>query len=242
MKFGGLSALTEVDIEVDSGEIVGLIGPNGAGKSTLLSILAGEQHPTSGIVALDDNEITNLGAAKRSRRGISRTFQNLRLFKEMTVFENVAVGSKRWRDDRGLSRLVGAKRRRDVAQHTMELLKKVGLPQETWSRPGGSLPYIQQRLLEIARCLATEPDFLLLDEPVAGANDDERIALAALIRDVLRQGIGVIVIEHDMTFLFGLVGKVFVLDHGVVISRGSVSEIKEDPKVIEAYLGVVDEA
>lgn len=242
MTFGGLKALTEVNIEVRSGEIVGLIGPNGAGKSTLLSILAGEQRPTSGTVSLDDAEITNLSAAKRSRRGVARTFQNLRLFKEMTVFENVAVGSKHWQGATALSRLGGAKRRRVVAQQTTELLKHVGLDEEVWNRPGGSLPYIQQRLLEIARCLATEPDFLLLDEPVAGANDTERVALAALIRDVLKSGIGVIVIEHDMTFLFGLVEAIFVLDHGVVISRGSVSEIQKDPKVIDAYLGVVDGA
>lgn len=240
-QFGGLNALTAVNIEVQSGQMVGLIGPNGAGKSTLLSILAGEMRPTDGSVIFDDVEITKTSAVQRSRRGIARTFQNLRLFREMTVFENVAVGSKRWRADGVRLMIGGAKRRNDVAAHTTKLLEMVGLDEEVWDRPAGNLPYIQQRLLEIARCLATEPKFLLLDEPVAGANDPERIALAALVRDIAKRHIGVIVIEHDMTFLFDLVETIFVLDHGEVISQGAVSEIQNDPKVVEAYLGVVEE-
>ncbi|MBX3087718.1 MAG: ABC transporter ATP-binding protein [Cryobacterium sp.] len=241
MTFGGLNALTDVDIEVESGRIAGLIGPNGAGKSTLLSILAGEQRPTAGKVLFNGSEITRLNAVARSRMGIARTFQNLRLFREMSVFENVAVASRAWKGERKWIRFGGSGRRNEVAGHASRLLEEVGLDREVWGRQAGGLPYIQQRLLEIARCLATEPKFLLLDEPAAGANDPERVALSALIEEIAASGVGVIVIEHDMNFLFGLAEFVFVLDHGELISHGTSTEIQNDQRVIDAYLGVAEE-
>lgn len=234
--FGGLRALQGVDIAVESGQVVGLIGPNGAGKSTLLSILAGEQAPTSGQVLLDDAAISRANATRRSRLGVARTFQNLRLFKESTVFENVVVASRRWRDP-----AFRGHRRHAVGEQANAILERVGLAPELWSRPAGSLPYIQQRLLEIARCLATEPRFLLLDEPVAGANDQERGDMAELVRQIAAQQVGIVLIEHDMPFLFGLAEQITVLDHGEVISSGNAAEIQRDQAVIDAYLGTVEE-
>lgn len=239
--FGGLRAVADVDIAVRPGQIVGLIGPNGAGKSTLLSMLAGEQLPTSGQILHDDRPITTLSSTRRSRLGIARTFQNLRLFGEMTVFENVVVASRLWRDAGTVERLTG-RARQVVGEQARNALARVGLEESLWSRPAGSLPYIQQRLLEIARCLATEPQYLLLDEPVAGANEPERLALGALVRQIADQGIGIVLIEHDMTFLFGLAEEITVLDHGEVISRGTASQVQNDPLVVDAYLGTAEES
>lgn len=238
--FGGLRALDDVNLEAEAGTIVGLIGPNGAGKSTLLSILAGEQSPTRGRIYLDGSDVTRLSAARRAGLGVSRTFQNLRLFRDSTVFDNVAVGSKLWRGSSWPQRFTG-RRRADVGTQVTEVLHRVGLPEEIWRRPAGGLPYIQQRLLEIARCLATEPAFLLLDEPVAGANDPERVAIAALVRRIAESGVGVLLIEHDMAFMFELARTITVLDHGSVISRGTAAEIQQDSAVVEAYLGAVGE-
>jgi len=229
--FGGLQALRQVDIRVMPGQIVGLIGPNGAGKSTLLSILAGEQPPTSGQILLQERPITRLSAPRRSRLGIARTFQNLRLFREMTAFENVVAGCVAWRTGHPLTR------RPAVGSAATAALERVRLPRVVWRRPAGELPYIQQRLLEIARCLATKPQYLLLDEPVAGANDPERDTLADVVVDIAREGAGVIVIEHDMRFLFRLAEVVTVLDHGEVISRGDPRQVQTDRAVIDAYLG-----
>jgi ABC-type branched-subunit amino acid transport system ATPase component len=229
-RFGGLQALSNVDIEVGSGAIAGLIGPNGAGKSTLLSILAGEQRPTAGEVFLDDDKVSRLSASQRSRLGVARTFQNLRLFREMSVFDNVVVANAAWRQ-------TGRGRRRTAAEGSAAVLERVELPASLWRRRAGDLPYIQQRLLEIARCLATRPRFLLLDEPVAGANDAERDALSVVVRGLAADGIGVLIIEHDMRFLFQLAGFVTALDYGQVIGRGSVDEVRQDQRVIDAYLG-----
>ncbi len=239
--FGGLRALHEVEIEVRPGQIVGLIGPNGAGKSTLLSILAGEQKPTTGDVLIDDRTITRFGAAQRSRLGVARTFQNLRLFGDSSVFDNVVVGASRWRHASPAARIT-RRRRADVGQQASAALERVGLDRASWGRAAGGLPYIQQRLLEVARCLTTEPTFLLLDEPVAGANDPERDALSALVRSIADSGIGIVVIEHDMRFLFGLAEAITVLDHGEVISRGSADEVRNDSAVVDAYLGTVSES
>jgi ABC-type branched-subunit amino acid transport system ATPase component len=238
--FGGLRALNDVTIEATPGAIVGLIGPNGAGKSTLLSILAGEQAPTRGRIYLAGSDVTSHSAARRARAGVSRTFQNLRLFRDSSVFDNVVVGSRLWRSVTWRSRLAG-RRRGEVGAQASEVLRRAGLPEQIWARPAGGLPYIQQRLLEIARGLATEPTFLLLDEPVAGANDPERLAIAALIRRVAESGVGVVLIEHDMAFMFELAETIIVLDHGEVISRGTAAEVQRDPVVVEAYLGAVGE-
>jgi ABC-type branched-subunit amino acid transport system ATPase component len=238
--FGGLRALNDVTIEASQGAIVGLIGPNGAGKSTLLSILAGEQAPTHGRIFLAGSDVTSHSAARRARAGVSRTFQNLRLFRDCSVFDNVVVGSRRWRSVTWRSRLTGPSRA-EVGAQASQLLHRVGLPEQIWARPAGGLPYIQQRLLEIARGLATEPTFLLLDEPVAGANDPERLAIAALVRRIAESGVGVVLIEHDMAFMFELAETIIVLDHGEVISHGTAAEVQRDPAVVEAYLGAVGE-
>jgi ABC-type branched-subunit amino acid transport system ATPase component len=240
MQFGGLRALSDVTLEARPGKVIGLIGPNGAGKSTMLSILAGEQAPTQGGIRLRGKDITRSSAARRSRMGISRTFQSLRLFREETVFENVVVASTLWHSVGFGARLTSA-RRRQVGTQVAEVLRRVGLPEQVWGREAGALPYIQQRLLEIARCLATQPEFLLLDEPVAGANDSERVAIAELIRTIAASGVGVVLIEHDMVFMFGLAENITVLDHGEVISRGTAVEIQRDPVVVNAYLGAVQQ-
>jgi ABC-type branched-subunit amino acid transport system ATPase component len=230
-RFGGLQALSNVDIVVTPGDIAGLIGPNGAGKSTLLSILAGEQRPSEGHVFVDEQEVNRWPSWRRSRLGIARTFQNLRLFRDMSVFDNVVVSAATWR--RGNP----SHRRSAAAGAATSALERVGLAQPWWHRRAGDLPYIQQRMLEIARCLSTEPRYLLLDEPVAGANEPEREALSTVVRRLADDGIGILLIEHDMRFLFQLADVVTVLNYGQVISRGSADEVRRDQTVVDAYLG-----
>lgn len=244
MEFGGLRAVSELSLEINSGEIVGLIGPNGAGKTTVFNMITGVYTPTKGKIIFNGIDITGLNPAKITKLGIARTFQNIRLFNSMTVLENVML-SKHLRLRSNLFKaIIGLpsyyKERKDNYEECIELLKKVQLD-DVLHEPATSLPYGKQRRLEIARALATEPQLLLLDEPAAGMNPNESLELMdfiATIRDEFN--LTVLMIEHHMEVVMGICKKIYVLDYGVTLAKGSPHEIQKNEKVIEAYLGAVD--
>ncbi len=228
MQFSGLRALKGIDIDLVPGEIVGLIGPNGSGKTTLLNVLSGMLIPTGGTIHLDGQDITHAPAHRIAVLGISRTFQSIRLFKQLTVLENVEVGAALHPNRPG-----GAALRRAARA----MLVEMGLS-DVADRRADTLPYGVRRRLEIARALATNPQYLLLDEPAAGANEAESDALRELIGDLRHQhGLGILVVEHDLRLIMRLVDRIVVLNEGNRIAMGSVAEIGEDPAVREAYLG-----
>jgi branched-chain amino acid transport system ATP-binding protein len=237
--FGGLVAVNEVDLDVGEGEIVGLIGPNGAGKTTFFNCLTGMEVPTSGT-------ITYRGAALSGRphevtaTGLARTFQNIRLFPNMTALENVMVG-RHCRTKEGLFSAIGRGPRYRKEEHeseakARELLAFVGL-RRVEDALARNLPYGDQRRLEIARALATDPGLLLLDEPTAGMNPHETAAAMQLVRRIRDNGLAVVVIEHDMKFIFSLCDRVAVLVQGAKLVEGSPAEVQSDSRVVEAYLG-----
>jgi branched-chain amino acid transport system ATP-binding protein len=239
MVFGGLRALDDVSLSLDSGEIVGLIGPNGAGKTTFFNCLTGLYRPTSGEVTLRGERLPP-DPASVTRRGLARTFQNIRLFPSMTARENVLVG-RHCRIRQGpLSSLIhgpGYRRsERAAAAKADELLEFVGLTKFA-DELARNLPYGDQRRLEVARALATDPAVLLLDEPTAGMNPHETDATRRLIRAIRDGGVSVIVIEHDTKFIFSLCDRVLVLVQGGLLVEGSPAEVRSDPRVVEAYLG-----
>jgi branched-chain amino acid transport system ATP-binding protein len=239
MVFGGLTALRDVSFTLAEGEIIGLIGPNGAGKTTLFNCLTGLYPPTSGSVALRGAPLPQ-DPALVTERGVARTFQNIRLFPSMTATENVLVGRHVRMKQGPLSSLLhGPAFRRseaEAAQRAAELLEFVGL-----SRASGelarNLAYGDQRRLEIARALATDPSVLLLDEPTAGMNAQETAATRRLVLAIRGLGISVVVIEHDTKFIFGLCDRVVVLVRGEVLVEGPPAVVRRDPRVVEAYLG-----
>lgn len=238
--FGGLRAIEDVSFKVKEGSIISIIGPNGAGKTTLFNCLTGLVRPTKGTVYLGDRDITSLGPHEIVKQGIARTFQNIRLFKDMTVLENVMVGGH-LRIKTGLIHAIirnkdFIEKERDAKEKAMEYLGLVGL-EESAHMPAKSLSYGDQKRLEIARALATEPVLLLLDEPTAGMNPFETSEIMALIKRLQSLGKTIIIIEHDMKVVMGISEMIVVLDHGVKIAEGSPDEIKNDPLVIEAYLG-----
>jgi branched-chain amino acid transport system ATP-binding protein len=245
IKFGGVTALNSVNLELKRGEILALIGPNGAGKTTVFNLITGVYKPTSGNVFLNDEAIDGKKRHHITKLGIARTFQNIRLFGDMTTLENVITAS----DVRNKVGLVGSmlgtprSRREEKASvaKAHEILKFIGID-EYADRLAKNLPYGVQRRLEIARALGTEPKILLLDEPAAGFNPQEKVELAATIKKIRDAGYTILLIEHDMSLIMGISDRVAVLDFGQKIADDLPSVVQNDPQVIAAYLGVPEDA
>jgi branched-chain amino acid transport system ATP-binding protein len=243
-RFGGLVAVDSVSLEIAPGGVTAIIGPNGAGKTTLFNCISGFTEPSAGRVHFAGADITGLAAEEIARRGLVRTFQLVQLFEKLTVLENVKVGRHLHTKGGLLSALMPLRGRAieaSVDAYARDLLKRTGLDAQAGTE-AGVLPYGQKRLLEIARALAAEPKLLMLDEPAAGLNRGETTRLAELIREIVKLGVTVLLIEHDMSFVMNIADRVAVLDFGKLIATGTPAEVQKNPDVIAAYLGTMEAA
>lgn len=241
ISFGGLRAVNEFNIKIEKGQLYGLIGPNGAGKTTVFNMLTGVYKPTDGIITLDGQNITGKKTIDINKAGIARTFQNIRLFKDLTVLDNVKVGlhnNHKYSTIAGLLRLPSYfKTEKEMNERAMQLLEVFGMAEEA-DQLASNLPYGKQRKLEIARALATEPKLLLLDEPAAGMNPNETLELMDTIRFVRDKfDMTILLIEHDMKLVSGICEELTVLNFGQVLVQGETSEVLNNPEVVKAYLG-----
>jgi len=247
--FGGLSAVSNVSMKVNKGELIGLIGPNGAGKTTFFNLLTGVYEPTEGTVSLEvDGQLKNLNGLppyKRTSLGMARTFQNIRLFKDLTVLENVMIAMHAHSSDSLFSTLFRTKKYYDteakMREEAVELLKIFELD-TLKDEKAKNLAYGQQRELEIVRALATKPKILFLDEPAAGMNPQESLELMGFIRELRDMGYTILMIEHDMSVVMNISDRIYVIDHGKPIADGLPKEIANNKEVIEAYLGGLQNA
>jgi len=241
ISFGGLRAVDDFKLSIKKGQLYGLIGPNGAGKTTVFNLLTGVYKPNEGIIKLEDRDITGLKTIEINKAGIARTFQNIRLFKELSVLDNVKVGLHNhyhYNTLEGIFRLPKYFRvEKEMNEKAMELLKVFDLDKEAGYQ-AANLPYGKQRKLEIARALATEPKLLLLDEPAAGMNPNETGELMDTIRFVQSEfGMTILLIEHDMKLVSGICEELTVLNFGRILTQGKTADVLNDPQVITAYLG-----
>ena len=240
--FGGVQALLDYDLSVREGELLGLIGPNGAGKTTVFNLITGVLHPTRGRILFAGKDVTRSKPDKKAKVGMARTFQNIRLFKMLSVIDNIKVGfhmhlgSGLWPTLLGLPNFRRSERR--IEEGAMEILELLGIAHH-WDRTAENLPYGDQRKVELGRALATGPKLLLLDEPAAGMNPHETQEIIQIISKIHREHrLTLLLVEHDMNVVMGICERIQVIDQGRVIALDTPSQIQEDPRVIEAYLGV----
>jgi branched-chain amino acid transport system ATP-binding protein len=241
IRFGGLTAVSNLDMSIGNRELIGLIGPNGAGKTTVFNMITGVYQPTEGAIFLNGERLNALKPFNITAKGIARTFQNIRLFVSLTVFDNVRAAFNLHLKHGPLHALTRGSRFKqeeaDITEQAMDLLKIFNLDRfrDVMCK---NLPYGDQRRLEIVRALATKPRLLLLDEPAAGMNPTEKVALMTLIEFIQEKfDISVLLVEHDMRVVMGICKRIYVLDYGITIAQGPPDEIRRDPKVIQAYLG-----
>jgi branched-chain amino acid transport system ATP-binding protein len=232
VRFGGVTALDSVSVDADSGRVTGLIGPNGAGKTTIFNVITGLQAPTSGRVTIDGDDVTSLPVHRRARMGVARTFQRLEIFGSLTVRENVQVAGeirRRW-----------SRSRFDVDAQTDAILERIGLSRVA-DNPANTLPTGLARLTELGRALAAQPRLLLLDEPGSGLDTHESEEFGRLLVELARDGMAILLVEHDMDLIMDVCNWIHVLDFGIHIAQGTAGDVRSNTKVQEAYLGAGDE-